>query len=97
MYVRDLFLSLRRRWYLLPVVLMATVACAMVSADRVGPTYRSSATVVLVPPETTLGETGNPYLFLGGLQQSVDVLSRTVGSEYVRRPSRAACPRGATR
>ena len=84
MYVRDLFLSLRRRWYLLPVVVLLAVGCAALAADRVAPTYRTSASVVLVPPETTLGETGNPYLFLGGLQQSVDVLSRTLGSEYVR-------------
>lgn len=94
MYIRDLFSSLCRRWYLVPVVVLLAVGGALLTADRVAPTYRASASVVLVPPETTLADTGNPYLFLGGLQQSVDVLSRTLGSEYIRETIKAQAPGG---
>ncbi|QCW50794.2 hypothetical protein FE634_10910 [Nocardioides dongxiaopingii] len=90
MFVRDVFKALVRRWYLVPLVLAMTAGGVAAALSQVGPTYRSTASVVLVPPETTLGVTGNPYLFLGGLEQSVDVLSRTLSSQEVRAQVRDA-------
>lgn len=84
MYLTELAQSLRRRWYLLLAVTVLAVATTTFVVSRLPATYRANASIVLVPPETTLGDTGNPYLFLGGLEQSVDVLSRDLGSEQVR-------------
>lgn len=84
MYLTELAQSLRRRWYLLLAVTVLAVVATTLIVSRLPATYRASASIVLVPPETTLGDTGNPYLFLGGLEQSVDVLSRDLGSEQVR-------------
>ncbi len=94
MYVRDLLQTVRRRWYLVPLVIAAAIGCGLLALDHVGPQYRGSASVVLVPPETTLQTTGNPYLFLGGLEQSVDVLSRTMGSQRVRESIKDDVPAG---
>lgn len=83
MYLTDIGQTLRRRWYLLIVVLAISAAGTYAIVQRLPATFRATASIVLVPPQTTLGDTGNPYLFLGGLQQSVDVLSRDLGSEQV--------------
>lgn len=84
MYLTELAQSLKRRWYLLLAVTVLAVIATTFIVSRLPATYRANASIVLVPPETTLGDTGNPYLFLGGLEQSVDVLSRDLGSEQVR-------------
>ncbi len=94
MFVREVVAAMLRRWYLLPLVLVAAAACSGLALSQVAPVHRATASVVLVPPETTLGETGNPYLFLGGLEQSVDVLSRTVDSQRVREEIDDAVPAG---
>ena len=84
MYVRDLADSLRRRWYLLVVGIALTLGLSFVAANVVQPTYRTESSVVLVPPKSTTGASGNPYLFLGGLEQSVDVLARALSADNVR-------------
>jgi uncharacterized protein involved in exopolysaccharide biosynthesis len=94
MFLREVVAALLRRWYLFPVVLVVAGASAAAALSQVGPVHRATASVVLVPPETTLAETGNPYLFLGGLEQSVDVLSRTVDSQRVREEVEEAEPGG---
>ncbi len=94
MYVREAFRSLLRRWYLVAIALALTAAAAWGLAQLVEPTYKATASVVLVPPETTLGDTGNPYLFLGGLDQTVDVLARSMNSGATRDSIAAADPSG---
>lgn len=96
MYVRDLGGVLRRRWQLVVAALLLTGCLGVAMAQVVTADYRTSASVVLVPPETTLGETGNPYLFLGGLDQSVDVVARTLNSGATRTLIADASPSGAT-
>jgi len=84
MHLMNLGKALLRRWYLFVVVLALSAGATWAIASRLPDTYRASASIVLIPPDTTLGDTGNPYLFLGGLQQSVDVLTRDLGSEQIR-------------
>ncbi|SDS07856.1 hypothetical protein SAMN04489834_0818 [Microterricola viridarii] len=49
-------------------------------------TWTAKASVLLVPPPTVVGEDGNPYLYLGGLGQALDVLTRRLDAEAVRGP-----------
>ncbi|AXT85850.1 hypothetical protein C6I20_12080 [Aeromicrobium sp. A1-2] len=81
MYLRDLSESLLRRWYLVAVGLLLTVGLSVAAASLISPTYEAKSSLVLVPPRTTTGDSGNPYLFLGGLQQSVDVLARALSAD----------------
>lgn len=94
MYVRDMMRSLLRRWYLVAMALVLSAGAAYGLAQAVRPTYKASASVVLVPPETTLGDTGNPYLFLGGLDQTVDVLARSMNSGATRNDIKREVPDG---
>lgn len=81
MYLRDLADSLLRRWYFVAAGVVLALGLSFVAASAVSPTYRAESSVVLVPPKITTGATGNPYLFLGGLQQSVDVLARAMSAD----------------
>ena len=55
MDARDTVHAFRRRWYLVLVVVAAAVGLATLTATRVGPTYRATASVLLVPPDSTQG------------------------------------------
>ncbi|MRJ76476.1 hypothetical protein GEV29_08015 [Aeromicrobium sp. SMF47] len=84
MYLRDLGDSLLRRWYLVLGALALTVGVCFAALSAVSPTYQTTSSLVLVPPKTTTGVSGNPYLYLGGLEQSVDVLARAVSADATR-------------
>lgn len=90
MYMHDVGASLVHRWYLFLLALLASGGLCLLVADLVPATYESKASIVLVPPESTVnpvGENpdaqtprGNPYLYLGGLDQALDVVIRSVDS-----------------
>jgi hypothetical protein len=86
MYLRDLGASLLRRWYLVILGLILTVGACFATVKLVPPTYEAQATVLLLPPTKTVGEGGNPYLFLGALNQALDILVRTVNTDSARAP-----------
>lgn len=94
MHMRDTLDVLRRRWYLVLLAVLISIGLVSLLATRLEPAYRATASVVLVPPDSTVGEAGNPYLFLGGLSQSVDVLSRSVNSETTRNKVEDLAPSG---
>jgi uncharacterized protein involved in exopolysaccharide biosynthesis len=82
----NLFDSLRvllKRWYLtLPGVLLS-LALAVGAWVTVSPTYTRTASLLLLPASSSLGDdgTGNPYLYMSGLSQAADVLVRAVNSQ----------------
>jgi hypothetical protein len=84
MYLRNLSESLLRRWYLVIVGMCAVAALAALTYVHVPPTYQANANVVLLPPKTSVVEGGNPYLFLGGLSQALDVLTRSIDGDTTR-------------
>lgn len=94
MYVRDVGESLLRRWYFSVLSLFLVTGLAVLTAALISPTYQAKASLVLVPPETTTGSSGNPYLFLGGLQQSVDVLTRAISADNIRAEVAKKAPTG---
>lgn len=78
----DTLRGLARRWYIvIPGFMLATVL-AIGTFTTVEPGYERTATQLLLPGEGTIptGAT-NPFLFLGGLTQSADVLVRSLNSE----------------
>lgn len=91
MRVRETVSSLLRRWYILAVGLLLTAAMCWVVQGRVAVTYEAQGSQVLMPPSATVGE-GNPYLYLGGLSQALDVLIRHVSAAEVTKPVLRAFP-----
>lgn len=84
--------TLLRRWYLtLTGVVLTAVLCAA-AVIMVGPTYEDKATVLLLPPVSSLASGENPYLGLSGLEQSVDVLVRSLNAQSVQLDVRQRWP-----
>lgn len=81
--LRDLLRGMRRRWYLVVAGLLITATLCVGALQVVPASYTARASVLLLPPNSTVGTGGNPYLSLAGLQGAVDVLSRAMMSEQV--------------
>lgn len=86
MYIRDLIASLLRRWYLLVTGLLLTVALCIGAYMFVPVSYQAKGSVLLLPPASSVGARGNPYLYLGGLAQAVEVLSARMNATEIRKP-----------
>ena len=84
MLLRDLGTGLLRRWYFVVVGVLLTACAALLLSSVVPPTYKGTARVVLLPPASLVTPGGNPYLFLGGLDQALSVLSVRLGSGSVQ-------------
>lgn len=72
-----------RRWYVVIICVALTAAGAFAVGRTVQPAYQSTVTVVLLPPPAVVTEEGNPYLFMGGLDQALSVLSVKLNSAEV--------------
>lgn len=90
MDLRAFTAALRRRWYLVMVVLLLSAGVTYLAMDRVGPRHELAGSVLLFPPTyVTLEEgesvaVGNPYLELGGLNTARDILVRTMTAQSTR-------------
>lgn len=73
-----------RRWYVVLVGLLLTLPLAYLAAQYVAPTYTMKASVVLLAPEETVGDGGNPYLAMGGLEAAVDVAATGLAADPVQ-------------
>jgi hypothetical protein len=83
MFVRDVVASLARRWYLSFAGLLVTAGLAFVALQLVPPAWESKASVVLLPPKSTVEPGGNPYLELGGLSPTLDLLVVTLDDQQM--------------
>lgn len=83
MNVVDTLRALVRRWYIVvPGIVVAGVLAAFVFAQ--GKTeYERSASMLLIPAETSIPKDANPFLYISGLGQTADVLVRAVGAPAV--------------
>jgi uncharacterized protein involved in exopolysaccharide biosynthesis len=86
MSARDLLRSLARRWYLLVVGCLLTAGLCVGAFHVVAPSYEAHGSVLLLPPKTSVGKRGNPYLYLGGLGQAGEVLSARLNTAEVLDP-----------
>lgn len=87
--------TLVRRWYLVLVGLLATAGLCVVVLQSVAPTYEASGSILLVPPTDALGDTENPLVALGTLEQATNVLVEYANSDAARRSVADVAP-GAT-
>lgn len=82
----DLPRIMWQRWYLTVAGLLVTLVLCGLGAMAVPIKYQAKAQVLLLPPKTSVGNGGNPYLALGGLQAAADVLARAMsdGDTYAK-------------
>jgi hypothetical protein len=92
MNLRVFASSLVRRWWVVVIGLLAAGAVAVGLYSVVPVSYSAGATVVLLPPQSLYGSGGNPFLYLGGLSQAVDVLTRKLNADEVAGPIEDAHP-----
>jgi len=85
MFISDLLHGLLRRWYVIVAGFVLTAAGAYLVFDATPVQYESHATMMLLPPEESLGiEGSNPYLILGGMGQALAVLTTRLNSPETR-------------
>lgn len=88
MYLRDLGASLLRRWPLVIVGLLLSAGLAYGAYTLVPVSWTAKASVLLFPPSSVVGLNGNPYLYLGGLEQAADVLVRRLDTEAAHKEAK---------
>jgi hypothetical protein len=81
MQLRDIGSTLLKRWYLSLAGLFVVAGLGFAVFTMIPPTYDTSAIIVLLPPQSTVGDGGNPYLYLGGLDQAAGVVNRALTSD----------------
>lgn len=74
----DLPRIMVQRWYFTLIGLLITVTLCGLAALAVPVKYQAKAQILVLPPHTSVGTGGNPYLALGGLQAASDVLARAM-------------------
>ncbi|NUT70600.1 hypothetical protein [Pseudarthrobacter sp. C4D7] len=84
MFLRDLYDSLRRRWYIVAAGILITAAIAGLAYGQSPVKYEASGSVALVPPATAVISGDNPFLYMGGLEQALGVLIVKLNSPEVQ-------------
>jgi capsular polysaccharide biosynthesis protein len=82
-YLRDLLVALRRRWYLVAAGLVLTMGLGYLALSAVSPTYTTTTSMLLIPPKNAVGPRGNPYLNLGNLTNARDALATRILADPV--------------
>ncbi|MDP9980806.1 hypothetical protein J2W14_000182 [Pseudarthrobacter oxydans] len=85
MYLRDLYASLQRRWYLVVLGALLTVSLAFVVYFQAPVKYEATGSVALVPPATAVISGDNPFLYMGGLEQALGILTAKLNSDVAQR------------
>jgi capsular polysaccharide biosynthesis protein len=92
LFLRDFAAIARRRWILVLVGIVMSAGMAVGGWFVASPTYQITAAVLLLPPNSTVPEEGNPLLQLGGLDVSVDLLSKSLTDQQVTKDVEAIAP-----
>lgn len=80
MQLTDTLSTLLRRWYLVIAGLVLTAALGWTAYQTVPERYEARGSILLMPAESVVGTDGNPYLFLSGMNDALDVLVRRTNS-----------------
>lgn len=84
MNLRNLLLANARRWYVGLVGLLMSAGLGYLSWTSIPVSHEVQASVLLLPPRSSVGAGGNPYLYLGGLGQASEVLVARMNAGQVR-------------
>lgn len=80
MHLNETLKSLLRRWYIFLFGLLLTSGMSWYAYNYVQPSYEAKGSLLLMPAKKVVGHNGNPYLYLGGMSEVVDVLVRRSNS-----------------
>lgn len=83
MYLSNLAMIIRRRWVLALLGLGLSAALAVAGYFVAKPTYQATASILLLPPASTVPAEGNPFLQLGGLDLTVDLVGKALSDQAV--------------
>ena len=72
---------LRRRWYVVALGLLVTVALGFGASQAAKPTYEAKSVLLLLPPSSGNGD--NPYLNLGAISGVTDVLNQALSGPEI--------------
>jgi hypothetical protein len=86
MKLTTILKSIRRRWYIALGGLLATAVLCLLAYNHTSPSYQRSASELLVPGSQTVPKGGNPFLYLGGLDQASDVLVQALDANDIQGP-----------
>lgn len=78
MYLSELLRSAGRRWYVLVAGALLTLGCVILVLRFVPVGYDVKSSILLLPPQISVEESGNPFLGLGGLEVVAGVLTRSL-------------------
>lgn len=79
MYLAELLQAAGRRWYVLVGGLLLTAGVIILALRLIPITYDVKSSILLLPPQTSVEETGgNPFLALGGLEVVAGVLAKSL-------------------
>lgn len=78
MDLSEILRALGRRWYVLIAGVLVTAVFVVLALRVVPLTYDVKTSILLLPPTSSVTETGNPFLNLGGLDVVAGVLERSV-------------------
>lgn len=84
MQFRTVLSSLGRRWYMVLAGILVTGLLCLAIQMNAPDKYKSQASLVLMPSTQSVGDAGNPYLYLGGMGEALDILIRKLASQPVR-------------
>lgn len=87
MFLYSLGQGLLRRWYCVLAGVLMTAVAGLLTMVVVPSTYQATSTAVLLPPASLVGADGNPYLYMGGLDQVLTVLTVRLNSTEVTEPT----------
>ncbi|PKH37457.1 Chain length determinant protein [Nocardioides alpinus] len=73
----------RRRWYILVLGLVGSIALGYAASLASPPQYTARALVMLLPSKATVGDDGNPFLELSGLDLPARVVVSSLSSSSV--------------
>lgn len=91
-WLREMLQGLLRRWYIFLGLLLFVMISAYMAYQAVPNSYSAKASMVLMPPQSSVGANGNPYLLLGGMSQALDLLSAKLTAAETQVPIAAANP-----
>jgi hypothetical protein len=83
MKLRTLARALLRRWYAVIAGLVALGGLCYSVYNVVPADFKTTGGIVLLPSSETMGKGSNPYLYLTGLGQAMDVLTRRMSAPDV--------------
>ncbi|MGB3375154.1 MAG: hypothetical protein WBA87_08455 [Microbacterium sp.] len=90
--VVDVFRALGRRWYVTVVGVLLTAGLTVGAFAVTPPEYNARALIMLLPSQSAVGEGGNPFLTLGGLEQPAGILVAYFSSAPARAQVEAQSP-----